>query len=186
MIRRVFSSVLTYAIGTAGILVCFAYPIAEIIYPGTDAGKYILMISPLIPVMYLDTSTDAFLKGMGEQFYCMIVNIIDALLSVILVWILLPRMGIMGYIVTVYFTELLNAALSIARLLYVARVRIHWRSWLLFPLLSISTSTLSVIVMIRALNISVRSAPCMITQVLFCIGIYLLCISVLTKEKRKL
>lgn len=182
MIQKVFSCVLTYAIGTAGILMCLAYPMADVLYPNTGAGKYILMVSPLIPVMYLDTSTDAFLKGMGEQFYCMIVNIVDAFLSVILVWSLLPRMGIAGYIVTVYFTEIVNASLSIARLLYVAKVKVRWVSWLIRPLLCITLSTASVTFFLHSLDIAVTSALCLTVQILFCIAIYLLLITLSVKK----
>ena len=185
MIRRVFSYVLTYAIGTAGIILCFAYPLADVIYPETHAGKYILLIAPLVPVMYLDTSTDAFLKGIGEQFYCMVVNIVDASLSVILVWILLPRLGIMGYIITVYFTEIVNAALSIARLLYVSKVKIRWLEWLFRPLLCVIASTASVTFLIRLLNISVHTGICLTVQILLCSALYLLLI-VLSNRKKKI
>ena len=75
--------------------------------------------------MYLDTSVDSILKGLGYQLYSMIINIADATMSVILVWILLPKFGIMGYIATVYFTEILNAVLSITKLLLVTRGRVE-------------------------------------------------------------
>ncbi len=120
---NVFETALIFAIGCAGIMSCFAYELGNAIYPETDAGKYIKMIAPLIPVMYLDTSVDAILKGLGEQVYSMGVNIVDSLLSVILVIILLPKFGIEGYIMTVYFTETVNATLSISRLLSVTSLK---------------------------------------------------------------
>ncbi len=119
-INNVFETALIFAIGAAGIMMCFSYELGNMIYPETDAGRYIRMIAPLIPIMYLDTAVDAILKGLGEQVYSMGVNIADSLLSVILVLILLPKFGIEGYILTVYFTETVNAALSITRLLCVS------------------------------------------------------------------
>ena len=182
MIQKVYSYVLTYAIGTAGIIMCFSFPLAEVIYPNTGAGKYILMIAPLIPVMYLDTSTDAFLKGMGEQFYCMIVNIVDSFLSVILVWILLPRMGINGYIVTVYFTEIVNAALSIARLLWITKIKVRWFEWIFRPLLCVTISTCCVSFFLHLLQISIESSFCLATQILLCAAIYLLTVALIKKS----
>ena len=91
--------------------------------------------------MYLDTSVDSILKGLGHQFYCMVINIVDALLSVILVWLLLPRYGIMGYIVTVYFTELINATLSITKLLCVSKIKFKIFEWVAKPLISIISAT---------------------------------------------
>ena len=140
IIYKVFFSALTFAIGTAGIMMCFSYELSNTVYPTANAGRYVLMIAPLIPVMYLDTSVDGILKGLGEQVYCMGVNIIDALLSVILVWLLLPKMGISGYILTVYFTETVNAALSIARLFTVTKIKPRITDWVIKPLFSIIIS----------------------------------------------
>ena len=142
IVSTVLETVLIFSIGCAGVIMSFSLKLGETVYPeATDAGKYILMIAPLIPVMYLDTAVDAMLKGMGEHVYSMVVNIIDALISVILVAILLPKMGIMGYIVTVYFTEILNGVLSITRLLMKSRVKTHVLLWIGRPLVCIVAAT---------------------------------------------
>lgn len=129
---------LLFAIGTAGIIGCFSYELGNAIYPDSDAGKYIRMIAPLIPVMYIDTATDAILKGLGQQVYSMWVNIIDASLSVVLVIFLLPKYGIIGYIITVYFTEILNAALSITKLLTITDVKPPVFSFIIKPLICVA------------------------------------------------
>lgn len=142
IINTVIETVLIFSIGCAGIIMSFSLPLGSTVYPESqDAGRYILMIAPLIPVMYLDTAIDAMLKGMGEHVYSMCVNIADAFLSVILVAILLPKMGIMGYIVTVYFTEIINATLSITRLLSKSHVKTRVLSWVGRPLLCVIAAT---------------------------------------------
>lgn len=140
-VDRVFEAVLSFAIGVAGIIICFSKELGNTVYPGTDAAKFILYTAPLIPVMYLDTSVDSMLKGLGQQVYHMTINIIDSFLSVILVIILIPRFGILGYVITVYFTELINATLSITRLLTVIKIKPHLFSWVLRPLMCIAFST---------------------------------------------
>lgn len=139
-VNTVFETALIFSIGTAGIMLFFSFDLGNMIYPATDAGKYIKMIAPLIPIMYLDTAVDAILKGLGEQVYSMGVNIVDALCSVILVLILLPKFGIAGYIITVYFTEILNAALSITRLLSASGFKPRVMSLVIKPLLAIIAS----------------------------------------------
>ena len=142
IITTVIETVLIFSIGCAGIIMSFSLKIGNTVYPESqDAGKYILMIAPLIPVMYLDTAIDAMLKGMGEHVYSMCVNIADAFISVILVATLLPKMGIDGYIVTVYFTEILNATLSITRLLSKSHVKTHAVLWVGRPLACVIAST---------------------------------------------
>jgi stage V sporulation protein B len=91
--------------------------------------------------MYLDTAVDAMLKGHGEQVYCMQVNILDSFLSLVLVILLLPRFGLAGYLFTVYLTELLNAALSVTRLLSVTQLRLPFFSGVLLPLTAVIGAT---------------------------------------------
>lgn len=116
VIRALRCSIL-FSLIISGFFICFSDELGRLLYSSSEVGKYIRLIAPLIPVMYLDSVTDAMLKGLGEQVYSMNVNIIDALLSIILVTLLLPSFGINGYIMTIYTTELINASLSIVRLL---------------------------------------------------------------------
>ena len=142
IINTVIETVLTFSIGCAGIIMSFSLELGRTVYPNADSvGDFILMIAPLIPVMYLDTAIDSMLKGMGEHVYSMCVNIADAFISVILVAILLPKMGIYGYIVTVYFTEILNATLSITRLLSKSRVKTRAVLWVSRALICVIGAT---------------------------------------------
>ncbi|MBE6556620.1 MAG: hypothetical protein E7664_02615 [Ruminococcaceae bacterium] len=131
---RVLALSLLFAIGTAGIMTAFSYELGTCIYPNTNAGTYIRLLAPLIPIMYADTATDALLKGLGEQVYTMKINVIDALLSVILVPLLIPFLGIMGYIVAVYVTETFNTVMSVWRLLRVTGLRPRPVQWIFLPL----------------------------------------------------
>lgn len=120
---RTYQLTLLFSIGVAGVMLCLSGELGNTLYHSDEVAYYIRRLAPLIPVMYLDTATDAILKGLGQQVYSMNVNILDALVSVIAVWILVPRLGINGYLVTIYITELLNAALSVARLLRITKYR---------------------------------------------------------------
>ncbi|MBQ8207381.1 MAG: oligosaccharide flippase family protein [Clostridia bacterium] len=135
--ERAFQYSLIFSFGISGILMCFSGELGVIIYDSIEVSRFISLMAPLVPVMYLDSVTDAMLKGLGQQVYSMNVNIIDALLSIILVTILLPHCGIMGYVITIYTTELVNAALSISRLLSVSEFRPRIFKWVFAPLFSI-------------------------------------------------
>jgi len=126
---------LIFSIGTAGIMSCHAYSLGTVIYQSPDAAEYIRLLAPLVPVMYLDGTVDAILKGLGEQVYSMNVNIIDAAASVLLVWILLPRMGLSGYVVAIYVTETLNTTLSLCRMLRMSRMPVRLWKQVFGPLL---------------------------------------------------
>ena len=133
---RAYQISLLFSIGTAAVMLFLSRELGAVLYQNSDVGYYIKCLAPLIPIMYLDTATDALLKGLGEQVYSMNINIADALLSVILVFFLVPRLGIHGYIVTIYVTELFNATLSILRLLRISSFRPKPLKIFLLPLIS--------------------------------------------------
>ena len=139
--ERVIQLSLLFSVGVSGIMICFSGELGELIYPGKNTHIYIRMLAPLIPVMYLDSTVDAMLKGLGEQVFSMGVNIADSLLSILLVSTLLPRYGIVGYILTIYVAELFNAAASITRLAQKSGLCQNLKKWLFTPLLSIMGAT---------------------------------------------
>ena len=139
---RVFYFTLIFALGVSGILICFSEKIGICFYNSYEAGTFIKLLAPLIPLMYLDGTVDAMLKGLGEQIYSMRINILDSLLSIILILILLPCFGVNGYIGVIFITELFNTTLSIVKLLKITGVRASFFKWLVKPLICICSSTL--------------------------------------------
>jgi stage V sporulation protein B len=91
--------------------------------------------------MYLDGAVDAMLKGLGKQIYTMRVNIIDSLLSVLLIVALLPSFGIKGYVMVIFVTELINTSFSILKLLNVSNVSTPVNKWVVKPIASIFLAT---------------------------------------------
>jgi len=134
---KVFKITLWFSVGTAGIMLCFSYELGDLLYDSTEAGAYIRLLAPLIPIMYIDTSVDSILKGMNEQMHSMRINIADAFISVILVSLLIPQTGIKGYIITIYISEFLNTSLSIARFIRIADFRFRIFDWLMLPMLCV-------------------------------------------------
>lgn len=131
--ERVLQLSLIFSVGVSGILICYSHELGQVIYSSDEASLYIRLLAPLVPVMYLDSTTDAMLKGLGEQLYSMNVNIIDALISVILVWLLLPIYGIEGYIFIIFLMELINFGLSASRLAMKTGLRPRLFKWVAKP-----------------------------------------------------
>ena len=124
--RRMSSVAVEKALAYATVISVFIFFFSEelgyVIYKTYEAGRYIGLLAPVIPIMYLDHVTDSMLKGIGEQVYSMWVNIADSLLSVGLVWVLIPLMDIYGYALVIIIMECFNFILSYLRL----RRRIHF------------------------------------------------------------
>lgn len=141
IVTRVFQITLAFSVGVSGIMLCYSYEIGNAIYKSAEASDFIRLMAPLIPVMYLDNVVDGMLKGLGEQLYSMRVNIVDSFLSVILVYLMLPHWGIYGYIIIIYVMEIINASLSICRLLRRTDINVQLIKWLAKPLLCIIGAT---------------------------------------------
>ncbi len=138
--RLVFRSTLIFAVGVSGIMMLFSRELGLLLYDSREAGDFIRILAPVIPVMYLDTAVDSMLKGLGQQLYCMKVNIFDAALSAFLVWVLVPVFGVSGYAAVIIIAEVVNASLSIWKLLSVTGIEPNIVGWLIKPL---SASVLS-------------------------------------------
>ena len=100
------------------------------------------MLAPIVPFMYLDCVVDGILKGLNEQTSYMIFNLIDAIVRVILTYLLLPKFGVFGIVTVIIVSEFLNTVMSIARLIKVTAIKIKVFEWIIFPLMSIVTPCL--------------------------------------------
>ncbi len=128
--NKIFAACAVFAVGAAGIIARFARPLGLTVYDSAAAGPYILLFSLMIPVMYLDMITDSLLKGLGEQVYSMRINVLDSLVSTLLIVLLLPRYGTAGYVFVLFFSESLNFALSMYKLNRITRMVMPWRAML--------------------------------------------------------
>ena len=141
---RALERTLSYAVATAVFICLFAEELGYVIYSSYDAGYFISLLAPIVPIMYLDHVTDAMLKGIGEQVFSMWVNIADSLISVILVVVLIPIFDIQGYAIVIIVMELFNFTLSYLRLKRRISFRLNMKSSLLLPLLiALASATLT-------------------------------------------
>ena len=103
----------------------------------------------------------------------MCVNIADAAISAALVWILVPQIGVYGYILVICISECVNTVCSVGKLLSMVPLRFRVGKWLLAPLLAaVGAANLS------KLLLHVASVPFSVTRtvsecLLYCI-LYLL------------
>jgi len=121
LIRKSLVYCLLFSTFMMVVVIAFSDALGMWIYKNAEIGKFLRILAWLMPIMYLDSVTDGILRGLGEQVYAMGVNIADSLISVVLVWYLLPRYGVVGYLFMVAFTEVFNFIASIFRLSQILR-----------------------------------------------------------------
>lgn len=140
LIERALYTTLVFSIGASGILFFFAEEIGMAMYKSTEAAHFIKLIAPLAVIMYADGVVDAVLKGLNQQVYSMGYNVIDSAVAIVLMLFLLPARGINGYVMIIYITEMVNAFLSVNRLLTISDFQFRPVRWAVVPSVCIFVS----------------------------------------------
>lgn len=94
------------------ILFLFSEKLGLTFYNNLEVSFYIKILSPLFILMFIDNVIDSILKGLNKQVPIMWVNIIDLFSSIILIYVFIPMLGVNGYIVSLFFSEIINLFLS--------------------------------------------------------------------------
>lgn len=98
--------------------------IGNALYKNPGVTRYLGMLSLLAIPMYPDTVADSILKGLDMQNAVLRYNIIDSILRVTAIFLVLPRVGPVFYILLIYISEILNLALSLGKASAVAGVKL--------------------------------------------------------------
>lgn len=140
--ERMLSLTFTFSAIITAVFLIKGQNIGEILYRDSNVGNILVWLSPLVPVMYLDSVADGILKGLDEQLITFRNSILDSGLRIILVMLILPKYSIMGFIGIMYFSNLLTAILNLSRLWRVTKIKINMIKDILFPTLFATISSL--------------------------------------------
>ena len=110
--RRILKYTLIFSICVSIVLFKYASQLSYLMYKSSNVVIYVKLLTPLIPIMYIDNVVDAILEGLDKQVTVLKINILDLLTSILLIFIIIPRFGLIGYIFAIYFSEILNFTLS--------------------------------------------------------------------------
>ena len=108
-----------YALGVGAALWLGGGWLGRSLYHSSQAGRWLRIFSPLVLVLYLDTVVDGIQKGLGQQLWLVRYNSFTNLIDVLGLWLLLPPLGLWGYLITYCLSHLVNLFLSLRRLLTV-------------------------------------------------------------------
>lgn len=114
-----------------GLFTTLGETLGDRLYAHSTVGVLLQILGPLAPVMYLDSVATGMLKGLGEQVHSLWFSVLDSAVRIVLIWLLLPRFGLMGFLFVMLVSNILTCVLSTRHLLYVSKSRLAvWRSLL--------------------------------------------------------
>lgn len=111
-------------------------PLAEALYGSAEAGSYLVILGPAMPLMYLESMVDGAMKGVGEQKAAFRYSVWDAVLRLAGVAVLLPRYGMRGFLAVMLLSTLYTCAANTGRLLFSSGMPHAFRRWLGAPALA--------------------------------------------------
>ncbi len=171
---RALGTALIFSIGVSGIMLFFSREFGILIYHNEETARYIRILAPLIPVMYIDSAADAVLKGSGHQVYSMNINIIDTLSACILALTLIPQIGIQGYIISIYATEMLNTTLSLSKMMSISKIKPSVFHHVAMPIICIIGATNISKLMLIPLSHLIGEAAALVLGIIITVLIYAL------------
>ena len=132
----IFKITFTFSICVTAIFIIFANEISLMVYQSIEAGKWIKILAPLIFFMYIDNIIDNMLKGINEQVSVMVCNIVDLLVTISIIYFIVPIMGMYGYILSIFISELLNFTISSIQLKKRINYSVNFKKFIVKPILA--------------------------------------------------
>ena len=108
-------------------------PLAEAFYGSAEAGGYLVILGPAMPLMYLESMVDGAMKGVGEQKAVFRYSMWDSCLRIAGVVLLLPRFGMKGFLFVILLSSLYTCAANTHRLLDSCKMPLRLWRWLGAP-----------------------------------------------------
>ena len=149
----IFKITFIFSICVTGVFIIFANEISLMVYQSIETGKWIRILAPLIFFMYIDNIIDNMLKGINEQVSVMFCNIIDLIVTISIIFFVVPVFGMYGYILSIFVSELLNFTISSVQLKKKINYSVNLKEFVVKPCLACLASYL----LIQIFNINIFS-----------------------------
>jgi stage V sporulation protein B len=133
--ERIFKLTLLVGLLFGAIFFTAGNEIGILIYNDLDVGFLLKALSPIVPLMYLDSICDGILKGLDQQVFTFRTSVSDSAMRIILILLLLPKTGLWGFIGIMYFSNLYTCLLNVGRLIKITKVKLNYVKILIMPLL---------------------------------------------------
>ena len=125
--------------------------IGTLVYKEDSVGELLRTLSPIVPLMYLDSVCDGILKGLDQQKFTFKTSLSDSAIRIVLVLLILPLFGLNGFIGIMYFSNMLTCFLNVGRVVKLTKAKIKLVGEVFLPLLSAVAVTLISNLLIRSL-----------------------------------
>jgi len=132
-VRRAMRITFSLAVPVSGLFLLFPRELGVLVYSDDRLEPVLRALAPLMPLMYAESVAVGILRGLGEQNCSLIYGIADSAVRIVLIIILVPRMGLPGFLLVMAVSNLLTPILHLRRLTAVTGHAFEWGRWVISP-----------------------------------------------------
>jgi len=153
-ISKIISLTFVFSMAIGGLFYFFAGEIGETFYKGESTYQAIKILALVTPFMYIETITDGLLKGIGEQFFTLKVSIYNSVLRLVIIFLLIPMSGSVGYLWLLVGSNTFSFTLCVYRMKKVTNFHFNFFKNAFFPFIFSIAAGLTGRLMLDTLNIT--------------------------------
>lgn len=174
-VKKSISLTFCFSCAFFGIFFFLSDKISLILYSNAEIGKIIKLLSPIVPLMYVDSICDALLKGLDMQNVTFWHTVTDSVLRILLISLFLQKFGTIAFIVIMYASNVYTSGLNTYRIIKHTKTKINFSKTVFFPyaLSFISGSIAKIISKSFSDNILYSAVFSFIFLCLYVLGLYI-------------
>ncbi|HBL85484.1 MAG: hypothetical protein A2Y17_06205 [Clostridiales bacterium GWF2_38_85] len=134
-ITKVMNLSFIFSIISGAIFFFFSSKISYLFYHTEEAAFAIKMLATVTPLMYMETICDGLLKGIGQQMATLRYNIYNSILRIIAIMILIPKFGVIGYLIILIISNTFSFFLMYCKLKKITEFKQRYLTSIIIPLI---------------------------------------------------
>jgi stage V sporulation protein B len=120
---------------STAVFFCFGQDIGTAVYHNSCAGDYIRILSPLCPLLYLSTTLNSVINGLGKPHLSFFTTVAGLLVRLAIIVFVVPKTGIYGVLIGLLVSQLISTVFDAILVLKYCKVFPPVSQWLVLPAL---------------------------------------------------
>jgi stage V sporulation protein B len=97
---------------STGIFIIFGRELGNAVFHNAAAGDYLIVLAWICPFIYLTTTLGSIINGLGKAHITFINSVVGSLSRILMIVILIPKLGIRGYLAALLVGQLIVTSLD--------------------------------------------------------------------------
>lgn len=140
-IKTAYHLCLSVGIFCLGVFIIWGNEACIILFNEPRAGYFVKAFAWMCPFLYLQTSLSSILNGLSRTKTTLFIDVVSHLLQIFIIILLIPRIGITGFLIAFLFGQCIMAILNSRALSKISRIYFDAFEWIVKPSLALVIST---------------------------------------------